>query len=443
MLVAVVAASCGSGDDDTSAPTTATTDTTAETDSSSTTVTDEAPGTTEPEPDQPEPDGGVALTPDMCEAFEDDEPPPNLADLVPNEYATAAQLLIDLGATFDSDAPMSSELIERFTSPTISQEFASFAEAVERSCGAGEASEAIAVYAAMTGIAASPADPDYCAPLETALSLDADDEESALALEVAISAAPDGHADALGILQALVAAGDGVVPEGVGQDETFAAFAGLGLYAEARCGVADAFATMMFAAAFMSLAGADGPGTQPAGLGTAPMSADPSAATAAVPADSGLAFEVVEIDLDDDGDYLVSAVVPVGWERDDSLFGATFDPPASAGFGTFTELTIDTGCDGMCEVTDWEIRLNADDGFIALFRDDDDLIVDRPTVGTPGIVMTKPGFSDGVDGIVIRWDNATDKYFVCKFELDDDDIALADALLAACEAAVPGWISAT
>ena len=110
------------------------------------------------------------------------------------------------------------------------------------------------------------------------------------------------------------------------------------------------------------------------------------------------------------------------------------------GFGFFTEMTIDTGCDGTCEVTDWEPRLTGPDGYITQFRSED-LLVDRPTVGTPGIVMTKPDFADGIEGIVIRWDDTTDRYFTCSFDLDESDLDYVDAFVAACEAARPGWIT--
>ncbi len=304
-------------------------------------------------------------------------------------------------------------------------------------------SEGIRVYADLSKIGAVEAKPDYCEQLAVVVALDSDDAQSETAIEAAIGVAPDEHAEALATLQALVATQDGSFPAGIDQTQAFAAMAGLGLYAEARCGAEGAFATMLFAAAFLSAFEDTGglSGTPATGLGLAPNPADPAAANAAVPSTFGLTFDVIEIDLEDDGDYLVSAVVPTGWERDDSFFGTVFEAPDD--FGFFTKLTLDTGCDGMCEATDWDARLNGDDGFIALYRESGDLIVDRATTGTPGVVLAKPGFSDGVEGRVIRWDNATDRYFVCDFELDSDDVGLVDAFVAACEAAQPGWISRT
>ncbi len=134
-LITLIAAGCGGGDDD-SAPTTPT-----DTEAPSAPATDDTPDTTqaESESEGDEPAHDSALTPDMCAALGEDEPPANLADVVPSDFANAAQLLIDLVASFEIDGPMSPDVIDRFTSPTIGEELTSFADAAERDCGASEA----------------------------------------------------------------------------------------------------------------------------------------------------------------------------------------------------------------------------------------------------------------------------------------------------------------
>lgn len=424
--ISLIAVGCGGGDEATP-PTT--------------TISDETTDATSAASAQSSPDGDNQLTSEACAALDAEQPPDDLAELVPSAYAQPAQLLLDLSASFDPNESMSSDLIDRLAEPTVSTTFSSFADSVERDCGPGQAGEGIRAYADMTQLAAVGAIDDYCRQLEVALSLDAGDASSASALEAAIDLAPDEHGEALATLRALMSSENGDFPDEIDPTRIFATNAGLGLYAEARCGVTGAFTTMLFAAAFLSLAaGADGSGaTAVTGLGATPPPADPASAVTALPATSNMAFETIELDLEDDRDYLVSAVVPAGWQRAETMFGAVFEPPE--GFGFFTELTFDTGCDGLCEATDWGARLNGDDGFVTNYRASGDLIIDRPTEGTPGVVMTKPGVSEGIEGRVIRWDDATDRYFVCDFRLDGDDIGLLDAFVAACEAARPGWIN--
>jgi len=442
VVAALVVAGCGGGNDtageapdDTDPPTTMveTPSTTSDglgdpdggtpTPSSATTTTD---------PSAPSSDS------DWCAALDQDEPPPDLADLVPSEFADATQTLLDITGMFDSlEASIPSDVIDRLAAPETSNGLAALAELAERQCGPSESVDGLRAYAQISALAGPAAQPDYCGQLATVLSLEASDDESASALVTALDVAPDEHAQALATLQALIAS-DGI-PDELDPTQALVAAAGLGLYAEARCDVADSFATMLFIGAFLS-AGEDFPGQTGQGIGVAPEPADPGPATSALPAGSDLTFEVIEIDLEDDGDYLASVIVPAGWERDDSLFGSVFEP--ADGFGIFTEMTVDTGCDGLCEANDWAARLNATDGFITQFRQGDDaLIIDRPTEGTPGIVMTRPAFGDSIEGVVVRWTNAADRYFVCDFRLSEQAVDHVDAFITACESARPGWIT--
>ncbi len=435
MLLVSVVAGCGDGDETTTSTTASDRTTDSTTASTSTTNNPGSAPTTSGEAD-------VRFTVDDCALLDRDEPPPDLADRVPPAYADATQLLMDLTATFGPDEwSISPDLIDRLAGPDTAGAFSDLAGAVERDCGPSESVDGFRAYSQIAELAAPAAQSDYCDQLAVALSLESNDEASTDALSAAIALAPPEHTSALATVQQARGPGIDEPADPSLATQTLIAAAGLGLYNEARCGVAGSFATMLFAGVLLSASGGSASGSgggTPAGLGTAPIPAQPAAATAAIPRGSDLAFEVIEIDLKDDGDYLVSAVVPVGWERNDSVFGARFEPVE--GFGIFSRISIDSGCDGTCQVTDWESRLTSPDGYVTRFRSEG-LIVDRPTEGSPGIVMTKPGFSDGIEGIVVRWDDTTDRYFTCSFELDEQDIDYVDAFTAACEAARPGWIT--
>ena len=446
VVLASVVAGCGGGDSTTTTSTTSTTSTTTSTTASDATTGSEptsSPTTSQPGPPPSIPgDSDAMFTAEVCALLDQDEPPPDLADRMPSAYADATRLLVDLTDTFGPDEWLiPQDVIDRFVGPDTAGAFSALADAMERDCGPSESVEGFRAYSQISELGALDARPRYCDQLAVALSFESDDEASTDALSAAIALAPPEHASALATIQQVRGPEVDQLADPSFATQTLVAAAGLGLYNEARCGVTGSFATMLFTGAFLSASGGSAGGLgggSPPRLGTPPMPAQPETANAAVPLGSDLTFEVIEIDLKDDGDYLVSAVVPTGWERNDSLFGTRLEPVE--GFGIFTKMTIDTGCDGMCQVTDWEARLNGPEGYVSQFRSED-LIVDRPTEGTPGVVMTKPGFSDGIEGIVIRWDDTADRYFKCSFELDESDIDKVDAFTAACEAARPGWIT--
>jgi hypothetical protein len=374
---------------------------------------------------------------DLCSAISGDEPPPDLAQLVPPEHAAAAQLILDVTAPLDAEQPVPSGVIERFAAPDSAAALAGFADAIEAECGPGGPVDGIRFYSGVSALAAPAAEPAYCESLSTLVSVDTDDDRTAAALADALQSAPPEHVAPLELLE--MTQSSVAPPDEADLVAVMQALAGLGLYAEARCGSPGAFTSMLFAGALLSaeLGQASQPG---AGVGSVPAAADPATATAALPPGSGVAFEVVELDLggEDAGEYLVSAVVPTGWVSDVDLFGTTFEPVE--GFSVFTELSFDTGCDGMCEVTDWEARLTGPEGFVTSYRSDDEILLDRPVAGSDGIVLMRRGFSDRIEGVVLRWADGADRYFQCEFAIEPPE--LADAFLAACEAARPGWIEA-
>jgi hypothetical protein len=435
LVLALVLAGCTGGDESANEQPTDPSPPASTVGDSSTSV----PSTTTGVPTGTPTDSNQSISPEACGLLDQDEPPLDLASQLPPDYADAAQVLMAIIGAFEvNDVSIPPDVVTRLASTEIGMELAAFADAAERDCGPSEGVDGIRVYAEISEFGAPPEQREYCDQLATVLSVGATDDDSAAALTAALEIAPAEHAQALAMIETLRSAEGGELPDGLDPTRTFVAVAGLGLYAEARCGVTNSFAEMLFVGAFAFISDGGLPGEPAQGVGTVPAPADPAAATAALPSGSDLAFEVIEIDVDQDGDYIVSAVVPTGWERDDSLFGSVFEPVD--GFGIFTEMTIDSGCDGLCEVTDWEARVTGADGFVTQFRSDE-LIVDRPTEGTPGAVMVKPAFADGLEGAVIRWDDGTDRYFTCEVRLGADDIDYSDAFVAACEAARPGWIT--
>lgn len=164
---------------------------------------------------------------------------------------------------------------------------------------------------------------------------------------------------------------------------------------------------------------------------------DAAAANGAVPPGTELTFQSDNFDLDEDGDYSASLAAPVGWQS--RLFiGVEFEPQASAGLGFFTRLSAQAGCDGLCEATDWEARLNGPDGYLSMLEEGANVVDRREVSGSEGVVLTVED-SFGTTVTVLRWDDSADHYFECEAVLDEGAADLAPAFEAACLAARPDW----
>ncbi|MEZ5381597.1 MAG: hypothetical protein R2754_07345 [Microthrixaceae bacterium] len=164
---------------------------------------------------------------------------------------------------------------------------------------------------------------------------------------------------------------------------------------------------------------------------------DAAAANEALPSGSVLSFEAGEFDLDDDGDFTAGIVAPQGWDHSQFL-GVTFEPPSDTDVGFFTQMRVDTGCDGMCAPTDWEERLTGSGGYLTQLRDNKTVQEETEVEGSEGVeLVTTDAFGSMVT--VLRWDDRADHYFKCEAQLDEDDDDLVDAFRAACEASAPGW----
>jgi len=155
-----------------------------------------------------------------------------------------------------------------------------------------------------------------------------------------------------------------------------------------------------------------------------------------VPTGFDLSFESVTTE-DEDNPAIVMA--PAGWEQDHFL-GTTFEPPEESGFGFFTEMPIKDSCDGLCAPKDWtRIMDDMESGPFAMLWGGGTVLVDRQIESPSGRVVA---YRDDdafhpVEVVATRWDNRADHYFKCHVELDEEDVELWQAFVAACEAAVP------
>ena len=175
----LVLAGCG-GDDTTS-------ESPDDTDPSTTTI--EIPSTTsdgidDPDGATPTPSSATTTTDpsaptsdaDWCAALDQDEPPPDLADLVPSEYADATQTLLDITGSFESlESSIPSDVIDRLAAPETGSGLAALADLAERQCGPSESVDGLRAYAQISALAGPAAQPDYCEQLATVLSLEASD----------------------------------------------------------------------------------------------------------------------------------------------------------------------------------------------------------------------------------------------------------------------------
>lgn len=392
---------------------------------------------------------------ELCVRIDGDEITEDVVDDLPEEYREAAELIASvadaMSVSISTEDPegstgpeVATQLLESLTDEKMAGELKALATAIERDCGTE--ADMILGLARASELGAAPVDTEYCAVLAPLMDSQTD-SSPAEGLAAALAVAPPAHREALESLEAMSAEGS-VNSEAL--SEQFGALVGLGLYSEAKCGVEGAFAAMFFAAAFMSLGedvfgpddiliGGGSGGTTPAGDPDAdPPPAGASAATALIPPGSSLSFEVVQIALEDDGTYKASVVKPVGWPEGGFGFGVSYEPDGDD-FGFFTEIDFDKGCDGICQRKDWEAALTSDTGYLTQYRSTRTFTVDRSVEGSEGLALMGPNTFDGIDGLVLRWNDGADYYLSCSFTLDEDDVAYADAFLAACEASRPGW----
>lgn len=376
-----------------------------------------------------------------------------LVDVVPAEHGDAAAALVGYSKIF---AHMSPDATKGPTPADTQQAAAalnkkadvleSFATAIDTTCHDTKSMQAVRQASTVAALSTPKAIPAYCSALNSSLGLGALTggssgppphlDESAEA-ELA-DLAPQAHRDALGLLAAM----SGPTKEPNAQDVRLltASLIGIGLYLDAKCEVPGSFAAMAVLSAFVNIGGDS---DRNAGdIGTEPPSSDVAAPTARLPAGSTMTFEATTIDLDEDGHRKVSMPKPVGWESDDFM-GIKLSPPSGSTLSTFTELHLDTSCDGMCEVTDWAARVRGKNGILRSYAQNHHLSEERKPAGSDGVVVTSTSEDRGPGALVLRWDDTVDHYLRCEVRLDERDAAYLDAFVAACEAARPNWFKVT
>lgn len=386
--------------------------------------------------------GGAATSLDeaQCAVFDsDDGPDETFVESMPKEYRAAAEAIAEFGdsmdAMGDNDDGSIDALVTSLTKDGVSGKLREFAAFIDEQCGTSEGSVIIAGLATASEMASEDKDAAYCDAIEAGFSTDDGGPEEIAALA---DIAPESHRDALTTLAAV----DPSSLDDAAEDEVFGPLFGLGIYAEDRCGIDGALAQMLLGAMFMGMD--DGGGMTTTSL---PEGVDPAqypditadAANAALPAGSGITFSVQSADLEDDGDYLASMVVPEGWTSE-SNFNVEFSPPPESGASIFTSVEAGAGCDGTCEATDWDARLRGEMGFLTQFFASHPSATESPISGSEGVIVTDTT-GDDVVGLVLRWDDGADKYFSCEVTLESEQADLLPAFVTACESSRPAWFA--
>ena len=384
------------------------------------------------------PGGAATFDADQCAVFEsEDGPDEKFVESMPDRYRDAATAIAEFGTSMDAmgdnDDGSIDGLVASLTKDGVAEQLRQFAADIEEQCGSSEGSVVIGGIATASEMASAPKDAEYCDGIEAGFSTDDGGAEEIAALA---DIAPESHREPLAALAAV----DPESMDSADQDALFGPMFGLGIYAEDQCGIEGALAQMLLGAMF--LGAGDGMTTTTLAEGVDPaqypdITAD--AANAALPAESGIAFQVVSADLDDDGEYLASMVVPEGWTSDTG-FNVEFSPPADSGVSIFTSIEAGAGCDGTCEATDWEERLRGESGFLTQFFSSHPGAAESPIAGSEGVIVTNTTEDEAV-AVVLRWDDGADKYFSCEVSLEPEQADLLPAFVAACESSRPAWFA--
>lgn len=149
--------------------------------------------------------------------------------------------------------------------------------------------------------------------------------------------------------------------------------------------------------------------------------------------------EWITIELEDifDDVHEVHAAIPTGWVPHE-VFEDRWQPAEDTGYGFFTDIAFDNGCDGICQAKDWEAALNATDGRLSRLREEFPVLRDEPIEN--GWILVTEGVVVSHRVSVFRWNDDADFYFECRVELDDDDAELADEMLEVCLLSDPLWL---
>lgn len=400
----------------------------------------------------------------LCEALSAGEVDPGIVDLVPEQYRASMAGLAAIPEELDADGTQ--QMIDIVAAnPTLGIELRAIIDSLE-GCDPDVLIEAGAIADMFMLWNGEPTD-EYCGYLAELYS------DQGLNQDEEIDFVPDStiiipeHLETWNRLAAFDRMSDELEElDHVAAFRLFSDTAGLGLYAEGRCGQADAFATSFVSAAFVVAiaTGEFGEGSFDLDLDddggdtetTVRPEPDPDAngefviervplddATtqrllALLPTDSTISgFERVVLDFDAEdnpGRYVADAIVPTGWVASD-FFGVSFEPDQGSGVGFFTDLSFDASCQGLCAATDdWPDR------FLSFFEEGTTFDADEALVGPTGRLVVTPG-SLTTDVRSARWSDTADHMFVCRAALDgDEDLDLVALFSELCRLATARWL---
>ena len=157
---------------------------------------------------------------------------------------------------------------------------------------------------------------------------------------------------------------------------------------------------------------------------------------ARINADPAPGIERQTIQLEDGDEFSADIALPADATVGSSFFGVEVD--LGGDFSIFSDLSLNTGCDGLCVPQDWFEKLNDNGGLLGATRLSLDIDNDSPI--DSGWLISGSS-RDGYEILVVRWNDKVDMYFSCSVDLDEDDVEHSDAALGYCLSARPNWIT--
>jgi len=137
---------------------------------------------------------------------------------------------------------------------------------------------------------------------------------------------------------------------------------------------------------------------------------------------------------DDDG-RMVSIATPQGavWSEGRR---ATLELPSRESI--FTDLELDSGCDGSCGPQDWAAKMQGIDSPLTRQRILIGAGIENDHPIDSGWLLTG---SEGADYeiLVVLWNDQADHYFTCEASIDDSDRSLVDQTISIFLSALPDW----
>ncbi len=162
-----------------------------------------------------------------------------------------------------------------------------------------------------------------------------------------------------------------------------------------------------------------------------------AAVNALVPPGSPVVFE--EIIANDDAKIAI-AVAPDLWKISTDDVGVDIIPIPGEGVELDTLMTIEAVCVGFCDRQDWSDYIYNDEFSPFTVSGDATVLADEALPQPEGRSLVAEQPDGSADIIVARWNDKATHFFLCRLQLQPEDVALVDAFSAACEAAIPLWL---